>query len=95
VASATLTIAFSPLGIMIGAIASHGVATVVCTHMNGIQSGVSTLLLTIVRHLFVHHICTQFFYLVRFGNTFYKEVIVILCFVVGCIRRFLSWHLHF
>ncbi len=92
---ATLTIAFSPLGIVTGAIASHAVATVVCTHMNGIQSGVSTLLLAIARHLFVHHICTQFFYLVRFGNTIYKEVTFILCFVVGYTRRFLSWHLHF
>jgi hypothetical protein len=54
---------------MTGAIASDGVATVVCTHMNGIQSGISTLLLAIARHLCVHHICTQFFYLVRFGNT--------------------------
>jgi ABC-type microcin C transport system permease subunit YejE len=91
VAGATLAITSSPLGIMIGAIAGHGVATVVCTHMNGIQSGVSTLLLTIIRHLFVHHICTQFFYLIRFGNTNYKEVIFILCFVVGYIKRLISW----
>ncbi len=59
----------------------------VCTHMNGIQSGVSTLLLAIARHLFVHHICTQFFYLLKFGNTIYKEVTFILCFVVGYTRR--------
>jgi hypothetical protein len=92
---ATLAIASSPLVIMTGAISSHGVATVVCTHMNGIQSGISTLLLAIARHSFVHHICTQFFYLVRFGSTIYKEITFILCFVVGCTKRFLSWHLHF
>ncbi len=77
---ATLAIASSPLGIMTNAIASHGVAIVVSTHMNGIQNGISTLLLAIARHLFVHNICTQLFYLVRFGNTIYKEVTFILCF---------------
>jgi len=95
VVGATLATTSSPLGIMIGAIASHGVAIVVCTHMNGIQSGVLTLLLAIARHLFVHHICTQLFYLLKFGNTIYKEVTFILCFVVGYIRRLFYWHLRF
>jgi hypothetical protein len=95
VSGAALAAASSPLGVVTGAIAGHGVATVVCTHMNGIQSGVSTLLSAISRHLFVHHTCTQVFCLVRFGDTVYREVTFILCFAVGCTRRLLSWHLYF